>query len=228
MNLIGAFRLMLRHWKMILTTALVFSFLTASACWSLLPSVYCAKATLYVLNKRYVYAPSDSSVREPSAYYDLQSAQLMANDFAEVANSKDLRDAAARSVGLRDINEYDIHAEVIPGTRIINLLVTGPNARMAGQIASALSQSVSDTAIRFMGVRAVNHIGGIEVSDHPIAPQRKLLTVSAFFIGLALAGIYVVGEALIDTRVRSERDLADIIPVPVFGHIAVVGRGRVS
>lgn len=228
MNLFDALRLMLKRWKMILAIALAFSVLAAGACWRLLPSVYCAKATLYVLNTRYVYASSDSSAGELSAYYDLQSAQLMANDFAEVANSKDMRDAAAQSVGLKDIDEYDTHAEVIPGTRIINLLVTGPNARLAGQIADALFQSVSDTAIRFMGVRAVNNIGEVEVGNRPIAPQRKLLTVSAFFVGLALAGIYVVGEALIDTRVRTERDLADIIPVPVFGHIAVVGRGRVS
>ena len=225
MNLIDALRLMLRRWKIILATAIVFSVLATGACKFFLPDVYRAKATLYVLSRYVNYSSSDSSIEERSAYYDLRSAQLMASDFAEVANSQDLRDSAARSVGLNSIDDYDVHAEVTPGTRIINLLVIGPDAQMAERIARALAESVSNTATRFMGVKAVNYIGKVTVGDHPIAPQRKLYTAAAFLVGFALAAIFVVGEALVNTRVHSASDLADIVPVPVYGHIAVVRRG---
>ena len=223
MNLIDALHLMLRRWKTILTTAVLVSVVATGACRCFLPDVYCAKATLYVLNK-YIDSSADSPAEERSTYYDLRSAQLMASDFAEVANSQDLRDFAARIVGLNSIDDYDVHAEVIPGTRIINLLVVGPDAQMAERIARALAESVSNTAIRFMGVKAVNYIGRVAVGAHPIAPQRKLYTAAAFTIGFALASMYVVGEALVNTRVHSASDLAGIVPVPVFGHIAVVGR----
>ncbi|MBQ9316930.1 MAG: hypothetical protein IJ203_08920 [Atopobiaceae bacterium] len=225
MNLIDALHLILRRWKTILAAAVLVSVAVAGACRCFLPDVYCAKATLYVLNKYIDSSSLDSPAEELSTYYDLRSAQLMASDFAEVANSQDMRDSAARIVGLNSIDDFDVHAEVIPGTRIINLLVIGPDAQMAERIARALAESVSNTAIRFMGVKAVNYIGRVAVSAHPIAPQRKLYTAAAFTIGFALASIYVVGEALVNTRVHSASDLADIVPVPVFGHIAVVGRG---
>ena len=84
---------------------------------------------------------------------------------------------------------------------------------------------VTNTAIRFIGVKLVNYIGRVAVGAHAITSQLKLYTAAVFTIGFALASIYVVGEALVNTRVHSASDLADIVPVPVYGHIAVVRRG---
>ena len=216
MDLVDVFRVMVKRWKLIAIVTLVFTALVAGVGLRLLPDIYCAKATLYVLN-------TQADVND--TYYELRAAQLIANDFAEIANSPDMRSVVAHSIGLNNIDDYDTHVEVAAGTRVINLLVNGPDAEMASKIASSLCDSIADSAVELMGVERVNFVGGVSAGTKPMCPQRKLLTAASFCIGFAFGTIYVVGAALLDTRVRSEQDIADLVPVPVFGHVAVVEKG---
>ena len=103
-------------------------------------------------------------------------------------------------------------------TRVITLSVTGPDPQTAANIANAYVHNISSTAQSVMDVQAVNVIDAASAPTSPSGPNRPLYIVVALLVGLFLAVAIVVIADMVNTKVRSDEDVEELLGIPVVGH----------
>ena len=60
----------------------------------------------------------------------------------------------------------------------------------------------------------------------PSGPKRALYVAVAALAGLFAAVAIVVVSDMLNTKIRGQRDLEEVVPVPVIGRIPVTREGR--
>lgn len=112
-------------------------------------------------------------------------------------------------------------------TVILNVTVQDPDPVQAADIANAVTASLVDvvgtlTPQTAEGTTpiAVNTVQPATVPESPVSPRVPLNIALGLLVGLALGvGIAVLREVL-DTRVRGERDIEQVLDVPLLGGVA--------
>jgi capsular polysaccharide biosynthesis protein len=70
-----------------------------------------------------------------------------------------------------------------------------------------------------MGIEAVNQIDQASAPASPSGPNRPFYILIGLIVGLFAAVVIVVVADMLNTRVRSQADLEQIVDVPVLGRI---------
>lgn len=209
MTLLELLHLLRKHLKLVIALPIVF----AIACGVLtlfMPNQYTASTTMYVLSK-------NADNKSGNAYSDLTAGQLLSNDVASIAKSSEVKSAVANSLGT-SLSPYDVKVDNSTTTRVITLSVTGPDPQAAANIANAYVQNISSTAQSVMDVQAVNVIDAASAPTSPSGPKRPLYIVVALLVGLFLAVAIVVIADMVNTKVRSDEDVEELLGIPVVGH----------
>lgn len=209
MTLLELLHLLRKHLKLVIALPIVF----AIACGVLtlfMPNQYTASTTMYVLSK-------NADNKSGNAYSDLNAGQLLSNDVASIAKSSEVKSAVANSLGT-SLSPYDVKVDNSTTTRVITLSVTGPDPQAAANIANAYVQNISSTAQSVMDVQAVNVIDAASAPTSPSGPKRPLYIVVALLVGLFLAVAIVVIADMVNTKVRSDEDVEELLGIPVVGH----------
>lgn len=209
MTLLELLHLLRKHLKLVIALPIVF----ATACGVVtlfMPNQYTASTTMYVLSKNADY-------KSGNAYSDLNAGQLLSNDVASIAKSSEVKSAVANSLGT-SLSSYDVKVDNSTTTRVITLSVTGPDPQTAANIANAYVQNISSTAQSVMDVQAVNVIDAASAPTSPSGPKRPLYIVVALLVGLFLAIAIVVIADMVNTKVRSDEDVEELLGIPVVGH----------
>ena len=222
MTLLELLALLRKHITLVVALPLVCAFVTAVYCWGVMPNEYTAEVSIYALSKN----ASNSKPEEAVTYSDLQSSQLLANDFAELAKNDQIRENTAASLGMEDLSGYKISVTSSTTTRILKVEVTGRNPEDAALIANKLATEIGQTAVRVMGIEAVNVVNEAQVPTEPSGPQRALYTLVALLAGLFIAVAIVVLRDMLDTTVRSAEDIEELLNVPVVGRFPYEKKGK--
>lgn len=209
MTLLELLYLLRKHLKLVIALPLVFAILCGVVT-LFLPNQYTASTTMYVLSKN-----ADS--KSGNTYSDLTAGQMLSNDVASIAKSGEVKSAVASSLGT-SLSSYDVKVDNSTTTRVITLSVTGPDPQTAANIANAYVQNISSTAQSVMDVQAVNVIDAATAPTSPSGPKRPLYVVVALLVGLFLAIAIVVIADMVNTKVRSDEDVEELLGIPVVGH----------
>ena len=223
MTLLELLALLRKHISLVLALPIVCALVTAIYCWGAMPNQYTAEVSIYALTKS---TGQTTQQEQGVTYSDLQSSQLLANDFAELAKNDQVRASTAEALGMESLAGYDISVTSSTTTRILKVQVTGRNPETAALIANKLATEIGDTAVRVMGIEAVNVVNEAEVPTEPSGPRRALYTLVAFLAGLFVAVAIVVLRDMLDTTVRSADDIEDLLGVPVIGRFPYEKRVR--
>lgn len=209
MTLLELLHLLRKHLKLVIALPIVFA-IACGVVTLFMPNQYTASTTMYVLSK-------NADNKNGNTYNDLTAGQLLSNDVASIAKSSEVKSAVANSLGT-SLSSYDVKVDNSTTTRVITLLVTGPDPQTAANIANAYVQNISSTAQSVMDVQAVNVIDAASAPTSPSGPKRPLYIVVALLVGLFLAVAIVVVADMVNTKVRSDEDVEELLGIPVVGH----------
>ena len=117
----------------------------------------------------------------------------------------------AKALGLEDLKGYTT-------SRVLTLEVTGTDPQRTAVIANKMAEEVSGVACEVMNVDSVNVVDSAKVPTSPSGPKRPLYIVVALLVGLFLAIAIVVIADMVNTKVRSDEDVEELLGIPVVGH----------
>lgn len=216
------FKLIRQSLVLVIALPLLCAAIAAGICWGLLEDEYTAETSIYALAKSDSSSESDKGV----SYTDLSASQLLANDFAQLAESTQVRDAAAKELGYEDLDDFDIKIVSDDSTRVIRLAVTSRDAQSAAVVANEIADQLGQTAIRVMNVEAVNVIDAAEVPKTPSGPHRSYYVAIAFLVGFFGALAIVLLRDSLNRNIRNEEEAQRVLGIPVIGRYPLEKEGR--
>lgn len=109
-------------------------------------------------------------------------------------------------------------------SQVVNITVEHEHPIIAANIANTLAEVFQREIVSIMNVDNVSILSNAEVSDSPspIKPNPTLNMAIAFVVGLmAAVGLAFLLEYL-DTTMKTEKDIEDILELPILGVIATM------
>ncbi|MCM0640779.1 polysaccharide biosynthesis tyrosine autokinase [Cellulomonas wangsupingiae] len=218
-----------KHWAWVVLPVVV---LTAGMAFvsSRTAPVYRSTATLYVA---LAAGSSAGELNQGSSY-----TQGQMTSFARLATLPVTLDPVVRELGL-DVSPRSLAGSVAVSSpkesSLLEISVTGGSpertASVANAVALQLGKVVEDLA---PAGEAGSTIEATVVSEavaptHPVAPNTRRNVLAALLAGVLLGLVAAWGREALDTRVRHQAELRQVIDVPVLGSIRQrrrAGRGQ--
>lgn len=222
MTLFELIRLLRKHVRLVIGLPVVCAVACAIVCWGFLPNEYTAETSIYALTR----GDSQATGSDGVTYGDLNASQMLANDFAELAQDDQIQKRTAEKLGMEDLDDYDISVVSSTTTRVIKVDVTGMDPDSAAVVANKLSTVLGNTAKSVMDVKAVNVISEAQPPTQPSGPSRTLYTVVAFLAGLFAAIVIVVVMDMMNTSIRNDEEASQLLDAPVIGRFPMEKEGR--
>lgn len=219
MTLLELFQLLKKHLKLVIILPVVCAIAMGAVSFTLMKNTYTAQTNMYILAK-------SQQATNSSNYSDLTASQMLANDVATLLDSDVVTGAAAKSLGLKNLNGFSVSVSSETTSRVISLSVTGSDPTQTAAVANAMAESVSNVARDVQMAESVNVIDAASTPEKPSGPNRKLYIAVAFMGGLFLAVAIVVLMDMLNTRVRDAEDAEELLGVPVIGRIPVMKGGK--
>ena len=216
MTLLELFKLMRKHLKMVIALPVAFALVAAAVSWLMLPNVYTASVSMYVLTT------TSSTTDQGISNSDLSASQMITNDVSTLIQSERVKNDTAEALQMTSLDGYDIAVESSTTTRVLTLSVTGESAQSVAIVANRLAQTTDEVAREVMGVESVNVVDEAAEPAQPSGPPRTLYTTVAFLAGIFVAVAIVVIIDMVNTRVRSAEEAEELLDLPVIGRIPTI------
>lgn len=215
MTLLELLKLLRKHLKLVIALPIVCAIVTAAVAWAVLPNTYTANVSLYVLTR-------SSDDTESLSNTDLSASQMLTNDMTELIKSDRVMNDTASMLQMKSLDGYDIDVQSGTTTRVLTVSVTGDSARAVAIVANGLAETADSVAKEVMEVKSVNVIDEASEPTAPSGPPRAMYTGVAFLAGIFLAIATVVLMDMLNTRVRTAEEAAELLGVPIIGRIPTI------
>lgn len=212
MTLLELFQLLRKHLRLVVALPVGCALIMAVVSFALMGNTYTAQTSMYIL-------ANSNTESQSTNYTDLTASQLLANDVATLLQSDRVEADAASSLGLTDLSDYKVSVTSETTTRVISLVVTGPDPQSVADVANEMASQVSVVAQDVQMADSINVIDEAVAPTSPSGPNRMLYIAVAFLAGLFLAIAIVVLMDMLNTRIRSAEDAEELLGVPVVGRI---------
>ncbi len=212
MTLLELINLLKKHLKLVVILPIVCALAMGAGSLIFMHDTYTATTSMYVLVKN----GNDSSSVSSS---DLSASQMITNDVSQLLSSDRVTKDAASQLGLESLKGYKTSVTSSTTSRVLTLSVTGENPENAANVAKVMAKSVSEIAQQVMDVESINVIDEAQTPTSPSGPNRKLYVAVAFLAGLFAAVAIVVLADMLNTKIRNQEELEELLGVPVIGRI---------
>ena len=219
MTLLDLFHLLRKHLKLVILLPLACMLAAGVYSFVMMPNTYSATVSMYVLIQQ-------DNAKSNSLSSDLSASQMVTNDVATLLKSDRVVNETASSLGLENLKGYKTAITSSTTSRALSLEITGPDAQMAANIANKMADEVSTVAHDVMNVDSVNVVDSAKVPTAPSGPKRPLYMAVGLLGGLFVAIAIVVVEDMLNTKVRDQEELEELLGVPVIGRIPAMKGGR--
>lgn len=150
---------------------------------------------------------------------DITINSKLVSTYTELIKSKNILQEVILDLGI-NIDEEELRKSITisneANTAIINLKVTNPNAENASKIAN----KIANTFIKEISdIYNINNIQIVSQADIPTSPSNINHTkdiITFAIIGLIISIIYVIIVNMIDTTIKSAREIEEIYKLPVL------------
>ncbi|WP_333790153.1 YveK family protein [Parolsenella catena] len=219
MTLLELLHLLRKHLKLVIALPLACMLAVGAYSYVAMPNTYSATVSMYVLVKQ-------ENANSNSLSSDLSASQMVTNDVATLLKSDRVVNETASALGLDSLKAYKTSITSSTTSRVLSLEVTGPDAEMAANVANKIADEVSSVAHDVMNVDSVNVVDSAKVPTAPSGPKRPLFMAIGLLGGLFMAVAIVVVSDMLNTKVRDEEELEELLGLPVIGRIPAVKGGR--
>lgn len=221
MTLFELFGLLRKHLVLLIVLPIITGVI-ATGYAMLMPNVYTASTTMYVLQKNGIDPQQQQQQQQDINTQDLSLSSMISNDVATIMTSSRVRKDVAEKLGVASIGGYSLAVSNESSSRVITLSVTGRDPQMAADVANAVVEDVNKVAAEIMNIESVNVIDPATAPIGPSGPARKRYIAVGALAGLLAAVAIIVLMDLLDTRVRDGSEAEEIVGVPVVGHFPLI------
>ena len=151
---------------------------------------------------------------------------MVTNDVATLLKLDRVVLETAKALGLEDLKGYTTSITSSTTSRVLTLEVTGTDPQRTADVANKMAEEVSGVACDVMNVDSVNVVDSAKVPTSPSGPKCPLYIAVGLLAGLFAAVAIVVVADMLNTKVRGEEDLEELLGVPVIGRIPAMKGGR--
>ena len=216
MTLLELLHLLKKHLKLVIVLPLVCALAVGGYSFVAMKNTYTASVSMYVLVQR------ENSANATSLNSDLSASQMVTNDVATLLKSDRVVAETARDLHLDSLRGYSTSVTSSTTSRVLTLEVTGTDPQRAADVANKMAEKVSEVAREVMSVDSVNVVDSAKVPTSPSGPNRPLYIAVGLLAGLFVAVAIVVIADMLNTKVRGEDELEELLGIPVIGRIPVM------
>ena len=220
MTLLELLHLLRKHLRLVVLLPVACALVMGIYSYLFMRNTYTASTSMYVL------ALNQDATASTSLSTDLSASQMISNDVSTLLTSDRALAETAEDLALEDLDDYDVSVTSETTSRVIGLTVTGPDPQTAADVANHLVANVSGIAQEVMSIESVNPIDQATAPEAPSGPNRPLYVAVALMAGLFLAVAIVVVEDMLDTKVRGQEEVEELLGIPVIGRIPAMRGGR--
>ena len=216
MTLLELLHLLKKHLKLVIVLPLVCALAVGGYSFVAMKNTYTASVSMYVLVQR------ENSANATSLNSDLSASQMVTNDVATLLKSDRVVAETARDLNMDSLRGYSTSVTSSTTSRVLTLEVTGTDPQRAADVANKMAEKVSEVAREVMSVDSVNVVDSAKVPTSPSGPNRPLYIAVGLLAGLFVAVAIVVIADMLNTKVRGEDELEELLGIPVIGRIPVM------
>ena len=220
MTLLELLHLLRKHLRLVVLLPVACALVMGVYSYLFMRNTYTASTSMYVL------ALNQDTTASNSLSTDLSASQMISNDVSTLLTSDRALAETAEDLALEDLDDYDVSVTSETTSRVIGLTVTGPDPQTAADVANHLVANVSGIAQEVMSIESVNPIDQATAPEAPSGPNRPLYVAVALMAGLFLAVAIVVVEDMLNTKVRGQEEVEELLGIPVIGRIPAMRGGR--
>ena len=216
-SIIDIIDMMIRHWWILLVTALLFGAVAFVYLEVFEDPLYRTDGTLYVSAQR------EHSVNVSSG--GMSASQELLLTYKEILMRRTFLSGVAADMG----NRYTvsnlksmISMKSVNSTEILEITVTGKVPEDVYQICHSVLLRASDELIRVINAGSVKILDDGLIPTSPISPNVKGDTLLAALVGVVFGALFILILELFDTRVKSREDIIEKYEEPLLGEIPIL------
>lgn len=213
------FKIIKKRSKLILAVTMITIALAAFVSFVILTPIYEASTQILVNQKQEENAVVNAQ--------DIQTNIQLINTYNVIITSPAILDIVAERLN----DEYTVEGlkskitvDSVQNSQVIDIKVQDKSPNVAAVIANETAKVFQEEVTKLMKVDNVNIISTAEFSDKPkpIKPNPKLNLAIGLVLGVMLGvGVAFLLEYL-DTTIKTDKDVQDILELPVLGVIATI------
>ena len=215
--------LYLSKWWLILLCAVVGAGIMFLYTKNFITPLYQAKVTIYVNN-----AVSGQQIESVSGS-NLSASQQLVNTYVNILRSDTVLEKVVDSTGL-DLTAEEIReimsASQVDGTELFDIYISDPDPEMAAFIANKMAEVAPGEIEEFVEGSSTKIVDYAKVPEEPYTPSYKKNLALGAIAGILLIVVILTVRDLLDVRIKSEEDLAEISDLPVLGRIPAFSSSR--
>lgn len=218
-NLQKIFSTLKKNWKLISLITILAVAATAGISYYLITPVYGSSTQILISQEQ-----SESSLlSNQSIEADLQ----LINTYSVIIKSPVVLDQVIERLGLNtSVDELQKEITVIAasGSQVIDLSVRNENATTAVQIANTTAKIFKNEVRELMNINNVTILSpaALKADPVPVAPNSLLNTAMAAAVGLMLGVGMAFMREYLDTTVKDENDIEELLNVPLLATISPI------
>lgn len=152
----------------------------------------------------------------------VQSNLQLVNTYSEIIKSPRILDKVSKNLkGKYSSNEISGMLTVSnqSESQILNIVVENESREAASKVANEIANVFSKDVSKIMNVDNVSILSKADTKGNQISPQPLVNSVVGIFLGLIVALIIIFLKEILDKRIKTEEDVAEILDLPVLGTI---------
>lgn len=174
-----------------------------------LPNEYTAETVLYVLQS---YEDDGYTI------YELNSSTSFAADYYELITTEDVLKLTADKLGVKSLDNVEIHVTSSSGTRVLKVLVTAESEEFAVRAVNALCSVFVDYVSSIIDLDMVRVVS--EASFARLTGPAKTRNTILAGIGAALVAIFAfLAAEMLDNTFREESDVMEALNISVLASV---------
>lgn len=227
MTLVELLQLLRKYLVLVIVIPLVCAAGMAGYTYKCMPDQYTAKVSLYVLAQLRTNTVQLDSSGQPiqqtgPTSSDFSAGQTLSNDVIPLLTSARVKADTATALGLDSLNAFTITASTTSGSRLVELTVEGTSPELTAQVANTLADTTNNVAYEAMDVQCVSVLSEAAVPTVPTGPDRFKYIGIAFAGGLFAAVALILLLDMLNTRIRSSKEVEELLDIPTIGHFPVI------
>lgn len=213
-DLLEVFHVLLHRWYLIILCAIVFGAAALGYTKVFITPQYEASSMIYILSKT-------TSI---SSALDLQLSKQLTVDFETLAKSRPVVENVIEELQLN--TDYETLAGTInvtnpANTSILKISVQNPDAKLACDIANAMSDATANQIAKVMVTDKPSTVEEAIVPKNPVSPSLKKNTLIAVLAGAFLMCAILIFRYLMDDRIKTEEDVIKYLELNTLASIPV-------
>ncbi|MBT2571254.1 Wzz/FepE/Etk N-terminal domain-containing protein [Planococcus sp. ISL-110] len=204
--------------RLILAITIAFMIVTALISYYMLTPIYQTSTQLLISQQQ-----SEVGLDSQSIEADLQ----LVGTYSEIIKSPVILEQVISQLGLEMSYEElqgKVNVEIAESSQLLNIVVADPDLTAAVEIANKTAEVFEVEIMELMNVDNVSILSPAVVLENqtPVSPNPPLNILLSAVAGLLIGGTIAMILRYLDTTLRGEKDIQDVLGIPVLGAISPI------